>query len=954
MGETMHCYLLLCALLLAADLIASDANLESCLEQADAFLDAGLFEQALPLYLELIEKQEGTDLKLHFSAAQACYKCEKYERALALLEKLLAQESCAFRPKVLLLAALSAQNQRNYSTALSYFQEYLALQPDDDQARFQLGLLFFLWDKPELAKEQFLRVAEERQQPRLSALAGLYLVRIFLAEGKLRAALDLLNKLEISPDDVLRYELAYLKGEYFFAENQFEKAVEQFLMALPATAPEKCSWYADLLYRLGNSYLKISSLNSNGELQKQSLLKAQNAFKKLFEWQPNERACLSLAESYLLRAKLFQEEHDFLMAEQLLARTDLLVSQRAQMQALLLRADATPAYAVRNALYQQLTEDSLQPCLLQAECWYKRGLNDYNEALTDLYQNRVDFCHFDCAKAPGLNDRKSVHISNIDRLEIVQPRELSHSPNVKKQRDSGIAKSAGLHTAANCFKRGFELFQSYGDKRQAAACKIMELLALSRLNTSQAWHSAMDAAEELMTRYSETWHSMEHPEQILYLHGFFAACAADKADSPEARAAEASLKKSADFSGSTYGEAALKQLAAMHYRIGNRVEAEKVYLEITERYPDAPICSEAWYWAACCAESLGKPKELSNARRVKAFESFPDGPCAAEAFFTLYTFQDYLQGDRASIKHLLNFVQKYPLSPLAIDANYLIGLDYKRDRKTPEGKWIRKKNLPQAIDAFQTAETLHEELSQQLQIPTERSAYYSVLGLRTTLERAKANQTIAEESQGAKRQIYLEYAEEVYKQLLAEIKRGDPGLAQHADIYEESAYGLAQTEIKLNRAEQAEQVLGDLLEYYRQKKTLRGYYLSRTWYEKACIAMRSGKFDVGLESLKQAEDAAQLDQESLLGTDQKLDLWIQQSICCRGMGGFEEAILLLSQAVNDDSVSALRLKAMFMRAEIYERQGRPELARKQLESLAKKGGSWGMKAKKKLEEDYGY
>jgi RluA family pseudouridine synthase len=55
-----------------------------------------------------------------------------------------------------------------------------------------------------------------------------------------------------------------------------------------------------------------------------------------------------------------------------------------------------------------------------------------------LYQNRVDFCHFDCAKAPGLNERKSVHISNIDRLEIVPPRELSHRPNVKKQRDSGI------------------------------------------------------------------------------------------------------------------------------------------------------------------------------------------------------------------------------------------------------------------------------------------------------------------------------------------------------------------------------------------------------------------------------------------------------------------------------------------------------------------------------------
>jgi len=33
-----------------------------------------------------------------------------------------------------------------------------------------------------------------------------------------------------------------------------------------------------------------------------------------------------------------------------------------------------------------------------------------------------------CVKAPGFDDRKSVHISNIDRLAIVEPRELSRSP----------------------------------------------------------------------------------------------------------------------------------------------------------------------------------------------------------------------------------------------------------------------------------------------------------------------------------------------------------------------------------------------------------------------------------------------------------------------------------------------------------------------------------------------
>ena len=43
---------------------------------------------------------------------------------------------------------------------------------------------------------------------------------------------------------------------------------------------------------------------------------------------------------------------------------------------------------------------------------------------------------------------------------------------------------------------------------------------------------------------------------------------------------------------------------------------------------------------------------------------------------------------------------------------------------------------------------------------------------------------------------------------------------------------------------------------------------------------------------------------------------------------------------------------MYLRAEVYELQQRPELARKQLESLAKKGDQnpWVLKAQEKLEQ----
>ena len=55
-----------------------------------------------------------------------------------------------------------------------------------------------------------------------------------------------------------------------------------------------------------------------------------------------------------------------------------------------------------------------------------------------VYPSRAQPSNSDDAKAPGLNDRKLVHISNIDQLAIVQPRELSHCQNSKVEPGWGI------------------------------------------------------------------------------------------------------------------------------------------------------------------------------------------------------------------------------------------------------------------------------------------------------------------------------------------------------------------------------------------------------------------------------------------------------------------------------------------------------------------------------------
>ena len=72
-----------------------------------------------------------------------------------------------------------------------------------------------------------------------------------------------------------------------------------------------------------------------------------------------------------------------------------------------------------------------------------------------LYPSRAQTSNSDDAKAPGLNDRKLVHISNIDQLAIVQPRELWHCQNSKFEPGWGIVYWIFLVSAFN-FLHGSE------------------------------------------------------------------------------------------------------------------------------------------------------------------------------------------------------------------------------------------------------------------------------------------------------------------------------------------------------------------------------------------------------------------------------------------------------------------------------------------------------------------
>lgn len=902
---------------------------------ADEFLAAGLFERAIDLYQDILKvEKNGTEVdqydsmklqtamqtRLHLAQALLVTK-KNQEDALHLL-RCNIDETHSLKPGLeiirqnsIYLTALIYKQTSRLNEALDMMERYLSDSKDHNQnlrqaAQFEIAHINFLKGNLEQAFKLF-ETLEVRSSSPQAILRELYLARIQLTKGDFPLVISTLKKLsqQLDPDDHLQYEVSYFLGEASFRMHAYQEALKYFEQALPKHMPENSSWFGETLYLQGLSYLNLANLQTKDwEVKSDYFNKAEASFIKLLTHQPNEKSYLSLGQSYLARAKQLQDAQAYAKAEEILSQKEHFTSIAAQTQALLLRAEAAPLYSLRNTLYQQIIETAATKHdeVFYGKAWFLYALNDYEEG-----QKRI----------------KSENSASGRQI---------------------LAKSAVS------FENAFNLLKNH-DKVQAVEAIKHQALALSQIDRESVI-LAYQIIDELIEKHPDLLHDLEFPDEIYYLRGIFGLRLADT-QNKYISLAEQSLQQAAQ-KGNKFGDRALNELAAWHYRLGNFLEAEKVYLQLIKDFPDSPYQPEAWLWSAYCTDQLQSEPDVARQRRVYLLEHYPQSSVAAEAYFTMYSYRDYLQGDRNAMKHLQYFAKKYPESPYLMQAYYLIGLDFKRNRKSPEGKWIRKKSLNDAIDAFQKGESLFENLMDKVLISDDKIDFYTNVYYRIILERAMANLAIADESEGAKQQIYLEYAEEVLKNLLASFNlQQSPYVKRlmrsdtYPALYEESAFWLAQTYVKQQKDVEAERLLSTLLEKYQQDKIINGYYLSRIKYEQGKIAMRHQDPLRALEAFKKSEEAAK---GNLLATNEKLDLWIQQSYCYRDLKQYDDAILVLSKVANDDAISSLRLKAMFLRADIYELQGRPELARKQLEWLAKKGGNWALKAREKLEKNYGY
>lgn len=881
--------------------------------QADEFFGASLFHEAIPCFQAVWERQKGGDFaeedQIPLKLGYSCYMEKQFFEAAKVL-----QEYVSWKVKkgeeapslVLFLLGSSLRNLGEYQKAAEVLQASLGKREMGEEIRFELGLTYFLWGQVQAASRHFRQLSREAKDGWIAHASTLYLVRIALLEGEYTYAKQLFSRLDqATSDDAIQKEALYLKGELAYLLKDYEEAALYFENALPKRNEEKAPWLKETLYHLGWSYLKAATdLLTESALRESYFDRAEKSFKKLSTLSEDEKVFLALGQFYLSKAAVCKDPHGYQKAEEILSHREAFTTPEGKAQALFLRAEAAPSYMARDKFYAELTAAHQTQNGFYPRGWYLKGLNSLDYAATLL------------------RDAKQLESATYFKQAAG---ELLQAFHLLKQQEKKQAGHAIKHYIRACY------FQNQLKDRLAA----------------------LAACDELIARYPDIVRELDHPEEIYYLKGFIAAQIGRLDLEPiywdlACRTFQQELEI---FPESFFQDSTLFLLGFLHHEKEHYEKAREYFVSLSEKCPRSSHADEALFLASIDSEKIG---ESGKSYLLQLLERYPHSPRAAEAYFSLYSFHDYLQGDKYALKHLQNFKNKYPHSPLLLNAYYLIGLDCKRDRRSDDGKWIRKKNLKESIDAFQEAERLFILLSDK--ISENQYTSYLTLYYRAKLERALANSTIAEASQGAKKAIYGEYAINVLQELIKEIEEKnhlavlDPE-TPFPRFQEEYLFGLAQAYLKAGDTASADLELAKMVDKYRTAHVTRGYFLARVWYEKGLLAQKNNQFEDALRQFQLAEDAGK---GKVLTSEQKLALWIEQSLCYRALHQYDHSMLVLSKVINSDVASGLRLKAMFLRAEIYELQGRHELAKKQLETIAKKGGDWSSKAIGKLEKEYGY
>lgn len=494
-------------------------------------------------------------------------------------------------------------------------------------------------------------------------------------------------------------------------------------------------------------------------------------------------------------------------------------------------------------------------------------------------------------------------------------RGLNHFQEGLKDPSNG---SHYFELAASAFANSFHAFEH---KNTPKAAHILKLEAKADAYRNSPI-SSLTLLEKLLSQFNE---SVEEREETLYLRGLIASRLLELSYFP---VAEESLQAVAKGNGKYCGDA-LYVLGTLYYGQECYEMAKQTFITLALTLPDSSYASEAWFWAAAAAE---KQEDCDHKTlRAHVYLDYPKSPKAPEAYFRQYPYHSYLTGESKALAHLRAFPSYFPDSPIMVVVNYLIGLNEEKFEK--------------AEAAFEAAIKAFPLCLVEGQIPDPAFIYF----------RYQAMLKLA--------QLYLDSEQEdenlalhLLQGLVNDFSNLDHPLTSlltqkepYPLLFAESEFTLAQAYIKGGKQLRAQELLTKMLTHFDEAGIREGYFLSQVWGEQGKLADQCQDYATAIQCFEIAEECG----KGYLSDDEKLSLWLLQSHAYRGKREYDTAMRLLSKVINTDIASPLRLKAMLYRAEVYELQGRRELAIRQLEAMAKKEGEWAFEAQEKLRLEYG-
>ncbi len=878
-------------------------------KQAESLFFDQLYSDAIPVYSQLLTLTNEEQLKSQFTLRLAtCHlKMQQSSQALALLTAL----TPPFSAHRFYLMSLAYRQLNDSTRALDLLQRCSSLSHSSYEPFILLEKGYHFIQMGDLSNARLVlkKIPWEVCNGTPYYLAQLNLAKIDLMNHQADSALQTLFLLShhLPQQHTLHQEVTYLKGWAWLAKEKNSEASACFETLLHKALETKEEWSLQILKGLIMSYLKQAIVLELSTDQLEIILsKAEKVLQQLSVRSSIETSYLLLSDFYLIKARRLSDSESYAKACRLLERQDLFSSVEEQRQALIKCAGAAPTFQERQQFYEQLILQTSLPQNFLAKVWLLKGINHFEE---------------------GLNYQKEQALS---------------------------AMNDQFEQAAEACSQAFQLASSV-DLNQSALALKHQTLAYALQQPSKAL-KAWETISSLITD-SRLLSSFEDPREVYCLAAWIALHFKDKVILQQAKVLLQQGKANAK-SLINWTEHCLKFEGLICLQLEEWLQADTIFSRLLQDYPSF-YPGEMWFWRAYSADKQ-QHIELKKEYLKQVYTQDPESSYAPLAYFHLYSYQEYMQGQRKPLKHLQTMPLLFPHHPLLIHAYYLIGLYHKKDLLSEEGKLLRRRDWTAAIEAFQSAESTFDELMGKNLISLAELSYYAHIRYRAELERAQANLAIAQSSTGGKKQIYLKYAEGVFKHLIEEfasshslaVKTLINSLSSYPKVWAEAEFKLAQTYEEKQCWEEAEVILNAALEHYRQARITQNPGLMHVWYEKGKLAQRQADDQSALQCFIEAEKATH-DYQGLT-PHEKLDLWIQQSFCYKALNQLDHAMRLLSRVINDDVISPLRIKAMFLRAEIYELQGRPELAIKQLEATARKGGEWAQKAQEKLEQFYGY